>query len=315
MRLADPAHGEDGEGLVVATITPGTVAAHIAKHFPISDSMSAQDAAAWALGETGLSDSSAFEVATEQFSARVLHELMRMRLETLRFTFSQLEPDRLVGKGRPLSGDTPEILLARARLQLAPAVLSALHTLGPDTFELISAGVVHLLGGRESYALCAGDEGGIDIFGRFPLRMPDPLVDRRLLPPILSDRALLFMGQCKCLSPHSSVGPDAIRDFQTAVHDALTKYEGNPRPPSHRLPETYYRSNETTLKFLLTSGEISPKAAGSAAAGDIVTLAGAQIAQILLSRGVGVVEEDGEPQLDPARLGQWAESYRFRRAL
>lgn len=278
------------------------VAELLRERFPLDQSMSVQDASQWALVELGVEDSLAFALSTEDFGLKVLGMLRRLPADSLPFTFSQLEDGRLVGKRRSIRGDTAEVTRARARLAALPLLEKAVFEAGPCGFEKISAGVMRLFGASDSVAMCTGDEGGIDVYGRVPLRLSDPLVAHNLIPRALVDRKLLFLGQCKCIRPDRDLDPSVIRDFKAAVSDCLNKYEHNRRPPSHRVPSEYYKRQETCLKFIFTTGQVSDKAAAAAEADDIAFLNGRSIAALLIANGIG---SDVDNNFDSAGFSRW----------
>ena len=172
-----------------------------------------------------------------------------------------------MGKQRQLTNDTPETRQLQARLDLAKQLVKEVRQLGDENFERVSAGLMHLSGAKEAFAQCASDDGGIDVYGRLPIRLNDPKIRNGLLRSAIFEKPVLVLGQCKCQI--NEVGPGEINTFHGASEDCLRKYEGNDRPPSHRVPASYYRRQEMCIRVFFTTADYTEKAKSKSEALDI----------------------------------------------
>ena len=165
---------------------------------------------------------------------------------------------------------------------------------------------MRLSGALDAVAICAGDEGGIDIYGRIALRtreiniLPD-LIETSLLhtPP------LLFLGQCKCERLDSRIGRPKIVEFQGSVSACLDKYSGNSRPPSNRVPENYYERSETCVRIVFTTASYAEPASAFAKSVGIFIVDGQQIAQFMLRHKIGLVADHLQWRVDKKTLMNW----------
>lgn len=292
-----------------ATVTVQDIASAICNSFDPTQSVKIEEAIVQSLCAQGYSAYDAAEEA-EQKIGKVLRTFRAKRPEELPF---HLSPDeqRLIGNQRVLKTDSPQTQVLRSRLQIVPLMIKALYDGGPDLFEKICAGVMLLSGAHEVFAGCTNDDGGIDIHGRIQLRVGDIDVREGLLQTALLQKegGFLFLGQCKCYKLDGSIGPDAISEFDGSVRDCLRKYEGNDRPPSHRLADNYYKKDEACIRVFFTTATYSDKASSKAKSLDIIAVTGHQLAEFLVYHGVGLVESDGNQLLDPIELAKWALPY------
>lgn len=88
---------------------------------------------------------------------------------------------RLVGKARIGVRDNAETAFAKNAEALASQLLNILLALTSDDFEVVSAASMVLSGAQEMKALCTCDEGGIDFYGRLPIRQPSALIPKGLV--------------------------------------------------------------------------------------------------------------------------------------
>ncbi len=163
---------------------------------------------------------------------------------------------------------------------------------------------MRLSGAKEAFAICSGDDGGIDTYGRLPIRLSDPNVRNGLLRTAILEKEILFLGQCKCQTP--SINPGDIDGFQGATDACLKKYEGNLHPPSHRVPETYYRRQEMCIKVFFTTSDYSTRALSKADSLDITYIDGKQIAEFLIYHGIGLASGIDGMIVNHADLLAWA---------
>ena len=229
----------------------------------------------------------------------------QFRPEELPFDFGSSDPTRLVGKVRRRKSDTPETFSVRQLWRFSGNVLNAILEKDITWFEILCAACLIESGAKEAYALCSGDEGGIDLFGRIPIGRKLIGVTPGILETNLFRANILFLGQCKRYTPRSKVGPRDIRDFMDGVTDCLKKYEGNPRPPSHRVPCSYYRKGELCIPIFLTTADYSDKSAGKAESSSLIIINGRQISEFICSKKIGFILEDDRCRFDKNLLYSW----------
>lgn len=250
----------------------------------------------------------AADTEANEKAARVLALLRAKEPENLPFEFSDTAPNRLIGKQRIRPGDSPETIAARKGLALLPDMAAAIYERGDCTFEKLCAAVMVLSGALEAFAGCASDDGGIDVYGRLPLRLTDERINAGILHTAILRRSLFFLGQCKCINTTSALGPEDIRQFYGAVEDCRAKYEHNAKPPSHRVPESYYQRGEVSISVFFTTGTFTSKAQAAAEADGVILITGRQIAQFLILHRVAVVAHGETLAVDAAALDKWADS-------
>ena len=241
----------------------------------------------------------------EKKSAAVLGVLQKMPLESLPFDFSVRDARRLVGKQRVLADDTPETKEMRTRIALVEQMSQVIFHLGHKNFERLCAKLMHLSGAKEAFAQCTSDDGGIDVYGRLPIRLSDPSIRAGFLRSAILEKSVLFLGQCKCQT--SYIGPGEINSFHGAVVDCLRKYEGGSHPPSHRVPDDYYKSQEMCIRVFFTTSNYTQKAVSKADSLDITCVDGKQIAEFLIYHGIGLVHTPSSTtyQIDVDVLSAW----------
>ena len=292
-----------------ATVTVQDIASSICSSFDPTQSVKVEEAIVRSLRAKGYSAYDA-AVEAEQKIEKVLQTFHSKRPEDLPFHLSSDE-QRLIGNQRILKTDSPQTQLLRSRLQFITPMINALYDCGPNLFEKICAGVMLLSGAHESFAGCTNDDGGIDVYGRIQLRIGDIDVREGLLQTALLQKegGFFFLGQCKCYKLDISIGPDAMSEFDGAVRDCLRKYEGNNRPPSHRVKDDYYKKDEACIRVFFTTATYSDKASSKAKSLDIITVTGRQLAEFLVYHGIGLVESGGKQRLDSIELTNWASAY------
>lgn len=241
----------------------------------------------------------------EKKSAAVLDALQKMPLEVLPFDFSIRDTRRLVGKERPLASDTPETKELQAKIALVKQMSAEVFNIGDKNFERLCAKLMMLSGAKEAFAQCTNDDGGIDIYGRLPIRLSDPKIRSGFLRSAILEKAILFMGQCKCQINDIETGE--ISKFHGSVDACLRKYDSNEYPPSHRVPDAYYKSREMCIRVFFTTADYTQKARSNADSLDIASVSGRQIAEFLVYHGIGLVQipEAGAYQIDPIALLIW----------
>lgn len=286
----------------MATSGAREAADYLAANFPLDGLMDVQTATEWAFRQLGRSSPAAFEEADERTAAQVRRLLVADRRAKFRFSFSSRDADRMIGNRRVLRDDPEDVREAKAKANVVGSLQQAIYELGATTFEMICAGSM-ALSGAEANANCGGDEGGIDVYGRIPIR---PGAAQGPLTSTFLEKKLLFLGQCKCLSLDAAVGPDDVRDLHGAVELCLRKYQGAKKLPSHRVPESYYLFTETCLKVLFTTAEVSAKAREIGTTLDIHFVTGLQLAEFLANRSVGLGQRSGSWIVDKDSLANWA---------
>lgn len=239
---------------------------------------------------------------------KVLAELQSRRPQDLPFDFHGPNEYRLVGKQRSRPSDSHATAEVRGRLALLTPMLETVYACGDITFEKICAGLMHLSGASDAHATCSVDDGGIDVYGRLPLRLPDAGIGDNLIGTCLLDRKYLFLGQCKCYAPTVNIGRPDITDFHGATESCLSQYDGNHRPPSHRVPSSFYRKNETCFRLYFTTAGYTDTAVGAANALDIILISGRQIAEFLVYHRIGL-PDNGNGTISQDTLVTWANAF------
>jgi hypothetical protein len=278
----------------------------IIKDFDRRNSITVERAATQAIvALDGVSVSEAAALAESKASA-VLGALAAMDPRELPFELSMRASNRLIGKERVRPDDTEEARTVRGRLHLVAPFVEALLQLGDRCFEFVSAATMRLAGAVESVPTGSGDEGGIDFYGRIPIRPASPLVERSVLATSILERNLLFLGQSKCVGSSVEIQRSVITQFNSDVEYCRQKYEGVSRKPSNRVPEAYYRTGETCLKIFITTGKFAPGAVNFASASDMATVNGRQLAEFLIFHGVGIRVDEDSAVVDPDLIANWA---------
>lgn len=251
------------------------------------------------------SDESAYTV-----ERAVLEELERHNPEDIPFRLSE-GGRRLVGKARVGQQDSPDVIFARCAESIAVPLLSSMLALDPSDFEVVCAAAVRLSGGYDMRALCTGDEGGIDFYGRLEVRQRSDRIPAGILYTTILPRNLLVLGQAKRYPSDSKIGRPDIQKFKGQLDDCLRKYEGNARPPTHRVPESYYKRNESFLGVFATTGSFAGPAITSAESNGIVLVTGRQLAHFLAFQRVGIVEQQQNGfQFDGNEFARWVSNQR-----
>jgi hypothetical protein len=217
---------------------------------------------------------------------------------------------RLVGKARIGARDNPETIFARNAERLSDLLLNALLDLTPDDFEVVSAASIVLSGAREMKALCTGDEGGIDFYGRLEIRPPSSSIPAGLMHTTLLPKELLVLGQAKHYQLNARIGRPEIQLFKGQIQDCLKQYEGNQCPPAHRVPESYYFRDEPFLGVYVTTASFAETASECVEASGIVLVPGTRLAQFLAFHRVGIVEEEGNYRFDEDEFSRWLAAQR-----
>jgi hypothetical protein len=245
-------------------------------------------------------------IEAEGFAPSVLSVLRNMRPQDLPFDFGSSDPSLLVGKGRIRPGDTDESIRARKTFKLVDDVWNAILDENDFVFESFCAACLKFSGVEEAYASCSVDDGGIDLFGRISIGKPEPRIDARLLETnILSGKRILFLGQAKKYAKNHKIGRPDLQQFSKAVSDCLGRYEGNPKPPSHRVPQNYYRKNELCIPIFMTTSEFSDKAEAAAFSYDMLIVTGREMSEFICSRSIGFVKEGDDYRFDKNLFHEW----------
>jgi hypothetical protein len=217
---------------------------------------------------------------------------------------------RLVGKARISACDNPETIFARHAERLSDHILKALLKLTTDDFEVVSAASMMLSGAREMKALCTGDEGGIDFYGRLEIRPPASNIPTGLMHTTVLPKELLVLGQAKRYQLNARIGRPEIQLFKGQLRDCLKKYEGNQCPPSHRIPDSYYKRDEPFLGVYVTTASFAETADECVYASGIVLVPGTRLSQFLAFHRVGIVEDEGSYRFDENKFSLWLDSQR-----
>ena len=260
------------------------------------------------LQERGLGIRRAEEVAYN-VSRGVLRHLQARTPEELPFRLCD-DGQRLVGKARGRASDDATAIAARSVHGLADILHDRLLAVSTDEFEIVSAAALVLAGAREMHALCTGDEGGIDFFGRLEVRPASAQIPPGILHTTILPKELLVLGQAKRYPKDIKVGRPDIQKFKGQVSDCLDKYVGNARPPSHRVPDTYYHAREPHLGIFVTTGSFAETAMESTGASGIVLVSGIQLAQFLAFHRIGIVQRGDGLVFDEQEFLAWLNGQR-----
>jgi hypothetical protein len=273
-------------------MTPQDIAQAIIASFDGNASKKVCEAIIDVLVSSGLSRNEAFEMA-EDYDVKVLNYLKSYQpQQQLGFDFSTREKDRLIGKLRKRRNDTSETLFARSISPFIPAMRQAMVGIDDSDFETLCAASLKLAGATEAFALRTIDEGGIDFFGRIPIRNQSDNIPSTLLRTSLLKHDLLLLGQAKRNNLNSSIGRPEIQKFGGQVKECISQYAGYTDPPRMRVPENYYKPGEPCLPIFITTASFSDRVPGSLANG-ILTINGQELAEFLLAHRIGVIFEAG----------------------
>ena len=161
-----------------------------------------------------------FAASTEAIAKtdKVLAELQSRRPQDLPFDFHGANEYRLIGKQRTRPTDSPATAEVREKLSLLTPILEAMYASGDIMFEKVCAGLMSLSGASDAYATCSTDDGGIDVYGRLSLRLPDVSINQNLIGTCLLNKRFLFLGQCKCYDPATRIGRPDLDNFYGAKY-------------------------------------------------------------------------------------------------
>ena len=242
------------------------------------------------------------EIAFEMEDA-VLRQLQKYPPEELPFLVKD-GGHRLVGKSRSGEHDSPDTIAAKSAYAIFSDLLKALLVVTPTDFEVVCAAALLLAGACEMHALCTGDEGGIDFYGRLEIRQ----YSARLAPDIahtnILPKKLLVLGQAKRYASEARIGRPEIQQFKGQLDDCIKKYEGNAKPPTHRVPDHYYLRNEPYLGVFTTTASFADTAQESTEASGVILVGGVKLAQFLAFHRVGAAGDD-IPHFDDAVFTAW----------
>jgi hypothetical protein len=219
---------------------------------------------------------------------------------------------QLVGKSRSGEHDSLEMIAARRAYAISGNLLDALLQVTSTDFEVICAASLLLAGAYEMRALCTGDEGGIDFYGRLEIRQNSPRLTPDIAHTNILPKKLLVLGQAKRYSRDARIGRPDIQQFKGQLGDCAMKYEGSTRPPTHRVPDGYYLRNEPFLGVFATTASFADTAHESTEASGIVLIDGVRLAQFLGFHQVGAAIDESGPRFDPAVFAAWLEEQRRR---
>lgn len=281
----------------------------VVTQFDRRSSISIEDALTAILRGQGIGKFQSEDIAFEMAGA-VLKDLKNRPLEEMPFQFARSDDRRLVGKERSGRDDNSETAFAKHAWAPANELLDHLVTLHPNDFEVVCAAALVLSGAHEMKALCTGDEGGIDFFGRLMVRPPSDQIAPGLLYTTILPKQLLILGQAKRFSKDFRVGRPDIQKFKGQIADCMEKYAGNTRPPSHRVPPDYYQVREPHLGVFITTSQFAETAGTCVEASGVVLVAGFELAHHLVRHRVGVDTIGDGVRFSKDKLAQWLEDRR-----
>jgi hypothetical protein len=286
-------------------MSPSEIAASLSTSFAPNDNLLLEEAIAKVLRQVGYKEVEASLEASDR-AVHVLSHLRRMSAQQLPFDISESRPIRLIGKGRPRVADPPELTVARESFVMIPMVQRVVFEAGDVVFERLCTRMMLEEGASESVRNGSPDDGGIDLYGRIPIRQQSGAVPESLMRTVVIAKELLFLAQCKCYVPSTDIGRPALDEFAGSCAACLNKYDGNSRPPTHRVPQEFYIRNESALKVFFTTASFTSAAVAAAHSSDIELVDGRQIAEFLVARGVASAAAE-PPELE-AQITTWAGS-------
>jgi hypothetical protein len=248
------------------------------------------------------------EVAFQMEDA-VLRHLEKYSPQELPFLLKQ-GGKWLVGKSRLGQRDTPETIAARSAYTIAGDLLDALLNVTSTDFEVVCAASLLLAGACDMHALCTGDEGGIDCYGRLEIRQHSPRLILDIAYTNILPKKILLLGQAKRYARDARIGRPEIQLFKGQLDDCLKKYEGSRRPPTHRVPDSYYLRNEPFVGVFATTASFADTAEASTEASGIVLVGGVKLAQFLAFHQVGATTDENGPHFDDAAFSAWVAEQR-----
>lgn len=285
-------------------VAPQEIAEKIVNKFIRTSSKKVYEAIIDILRAEGFADIEAIELA-ENSESQVLSHLLNYPPTELPFEFSTRERNRLIGKSRLRKNDKPETIYARIASTLLDQIRKTLVNIDYNDFETLCAASLRLAGATEAFALRTSDEGGIDFFGKIPLRNQSESIPTTLLRTPLLKWDLLILGQAKRNDFKVSIGRAEIQKFAGQIRECLAKYPGNPDPPKKHVPFDYYIQNEPCLPIFITTASFSDRVPGTALANGIRLIDGQELAEFLLFNKIGVVEDKNGPAFSEELLSQW----------
>ena len=253
-----------------------------------------------------------FEAAeeAEKIAPRV-RNLLEKR-QDIPFEFGAQDPMLLVGKRRVRVDDNSQTGFARLARACVDPLHQALCNCADYDFEVVCAAALCKSGASPMVATCSGDDGGIDLYGRLPLRPADVNIRQGILNTTVLPKELLLLGQCKRFDQAARIGRPEIQQFVGAVRDCLNSYEGNPRPPSRRVPADFYHRSEICIPVFVTTAEYAETAMGEARSNNVVLIKGQELAQFLVAQKIGIIEHSGQLTFNLSGFNSWLEDARRR---
>ena len=287
------------------SMTSQDIADKIVRNFDRNSSKKIYEAICDVLLSKGFTDSEASELA-ENCENQVFNHLKKYTATELPFDFSIRGRNmRLIGKSRIRRDDKPETIYARTVSPFLSEMRKTLAMIEYDDFETLCAASLRLAGATEAFALRTHDEGGIDFFGRIPLRNQSENIPETLLRTPLLKHQLLILGQAKRNDPNSCIGRPEIQKFSEQIRECLAKYQDNPDPPKMRVPSNYYIQNEPCLPIFITTASFSGRVPGTAFANGILLIEGQELAEFLLAKRIGVINDQSGLAFSGVLMSQW----------
>jgi len=292
-------------------MTPQEIATAIVKTFNRFASKQMYEAIYDILLSNGFSKSDALEVS-ESYANTVYSCLRNDKtypLQSLPFDFNVRGKNiQLVGKSRVRKTDRPETEYARNVSQFIPELRNALIELDDKDFETLCAASLRLAGASEAFALRGHDEGGIDFFGRFPIRNQSEHIPESLLRTTLINFPLLILGQAKCNAIGNIIGRPEIQKFTEQVKECIEKYRNIKDPPTMRVPDIYYLEREPFLPIFITTSSFSDRVPGTAFANGIYLIDGNKLSEFLLANKIGIISCSNGVLFSKENLLEWVKN-------
>lgn len=284
--------------------TPTEVVDVLVDEFEPTRSVLLEDAVIEVLRQLGLSESAALDWVDERQMRAVNFHLLRLHAEQLPFDMSVRAPSRLIGKKRPRPDDSPQTTKIREGFSHIPSLVTALCSFDEVKFEYLCAALMLRVGAVDAYVSQAADDGGVDFYGRIPVLLGDASVPPGLVRTTLEVRPVLYLGQAKRFSEKAMIGRPELQKFAGQVSDCIRQYPLMTKPPSHRVPENYYRKGEVCMPFFITTAQFSGDAQDYAQSVNMIIADGRLIAELLVYWGFGtksLSEVDADSVVDWVR--------------
>ena len=218
------------------------------------------------------------------------------------FTWSELDPDRLIGIMHKIAKqDNPEFYRS---MQASIGMRDHLaNDLTPREFELLCTQLLQLIGCTNVRTTQYSKDDGIDFLGILPYHkrtVPD-MIDIRHR--ILGSSRVLILGQAKRYAIRKKVVANEIREFYGASQVAIRDYEFPGL--GDMIKNSHYKVGDPILFIFATTSDYTRGARDTAKRIGMIILDGEQIVQSLASEMIGMKVEEEVVSFDPDLFRKW----------